>query len=224
MREKKRYLHLVTILMIVFAALLIILSGCESAGADGGDSDESGGTSGSVSPGEDLELPEGTISDWNLGSEEEVVVFLFDSNGDIVHLYEPIMIDSYFPGMTIEPPPADVLLTWSEFQTAFEYELLGLPVNITDNSVRFQSFCSLDVPNKDALILRRTDESSVIWIYANGSTSITINDFNTGDYLATIGLQLEVGWNRAVFQANESESSVTLKTEPEPEGTGWFLE
>jgi hypothetical protein len=224
MREKKRYLHLATILVIVFAALLLILSGCESAGAGGGDSDGSGETSGSDSPGEALDLPEGAITAWDLGTPVDAEVILYDSSANPVWGYGPVTVEGgYFPGMTIDPPPVEALLSWSEFQEAFEYELLELPVNITDDSLHFQSFCYLDVPSPTVVIVRGTDERSVIWIYADGSTSITITDFDTGDYLATIDLQLELGWNRAVLQLNESEGSVTLKTEEEPTGTGWIL-
>jgi len=230
MREKTVYLRIGTILAVLFAALLLILSGCESTGAVGSDdgSDSNlGGTDGSESSGEALVLPEGVITDWTLGTPVDVEVILYDSSAHPVWGYGPVTVEGgYFPGMTIDPPPGEALLSWSEFQVAFEYELLELPVNITDTSVSFQSFSFLDVPSSaTAVIVRGTDDGTVVvsWIYATGSTSITITNFNTGNYLATVDLKLAVGWNRAVFHSNESEGTVTLKTETEPVGTGWIL-
>jgi len=231
MREKTVYLRIGTILAVLFAALLLILSGCESAGAGGPDdgSDSNlGGTDGSESSGEALELPPGVITAWDLGTEEEAVIFLFDSYADIVHGYGPIRVDGYFPGMTIEPPPGEALLSWSDFQEVYCYELTVISSvgNITDDTVRFQSFCLLDVSTSmDAIICRGIADGTgtVNWIYADGTTHITA-EFDDGDYSVTIDLQLTTGWNRAVFQSDDINKVVTLKTEEEPTGTVWFLE
>src|SRR6056297_2802540 len=99
MREKKRYLYLATILAVLFAALLLILSGCESAGTGGGDSDGSDETD---SRGEALELPAGVITAWDLGASVDAEVILYDSSALDVWGYGPVAVEGgYFPGMTI---------------------------------------------------------------------------------------------------------------------------
>ncbi|MFP4564169.1 MAG: hypothetical protein ACLFRY_12765 [Spirochaetia bacterium] len=204
-------------IMTCIMTLLIVLFGCDSTGIVGSDN-----------PGEALVLPEGNISDWNLGTRDDVVVVLMDSDAEVVKGYGPVTVeDGAFPGMTIEPPPPEVLLSWEDFQEVYCYELYTMPVTITDDSVRFQSFCYLEVQYTDYGILRGMTVNprvEISWIYADGSTSITITDFESGDYKVTVDLQLTAGWNRAVFQEDEINKVVTLKTEAEPAGTVWFLE
>lgn len=199
--------------------LFLVLGGCESTGAGGSDT---GGTDGSDSPGEALEFAEGNIAGWTLGTRE-VGVLLVNASADPVQGYGPISVQDNgdFPGMTIEPPSSNVLLSWTDFQGVYCYELSV--ASITNDSVRFQSFCNLDVDDGNE-ILRGFDDGTVAvsWIYADGSTGITA-DFNSGDYHVTIDLQLSAGWNRAIFQVDDTASTITLKTEAEPAGSGWFL-
>lgn len=218
--------------------LSFVLFGCESAGTGGsngeeeatpgGESDGSDNTDsdGAVSPGDALGLPEGSISGWNLGTRDDVVVILVDGNADHVQGYGPITVqdDGVFPGMTIAPPSSEVLLTWEVFREVYEYSLSTVPVDITDGSVRFQSFCGVEVLYESAEILRETEDGAVkvSWIYADGPTRIS-GTFDTGDYAVTIDLQLTAGWNSVAFQEDNEVFTVTLKTEPEPAGTGWIL-
>lgn len=194
--------------------LLVAMVGCDAAGA--------GGSGGSESPGEALVLPEGNITDWTLGIRE-VGVTLMNAEADPVHGYGPVTVadNGDFPGMTIESPPPEVLLSWTDFQGVYCHELSV--ASITNDAVRFQSFCNVDVDDMNE-ILRRTDDGSaeVSWIYADGSTAITAA-FDSGDYQVTIDLQLAAGWNRVVLQTDEVAKVVTLKTEAEPTGTGWYL-
>ncbi|MGM0675399.1 MAG: hypothetical protein ACQETQ_11940 [Spirochaetota bacterium] len=222
--------------LICALMLLFVLFGCDSTGAggsdDGGKSDsgenDSGDTGGSDSTGEALVLPEGTITGWNLGTRDDVVVILVDVNADPVQGYGPVTVegDGEFPGMTIDPPPSQALLSWEDFRDAYEYELLSVPVSITDESVRFQSFCYLDVQYTGDLIVRGTDDQTVAigWIYVDGPTHISINAFDTGDYEVTIDLELSTGWNGAVLQQDDINKVVTLETDTEPAGTAWILE
>ncbi|MFP4705725.1 MAG: hypothetical protein ACLFMV_13040 [Spirochaetaceae bacterium] len=209
--------------------LLFVLFGCDSTGAggsnDGGESD-SDETGGSQSPGESLALPEGDIAGWSLGTRDDVVVILVDANADPVEGYGPVTVqdNGHFPGMTIDPPPSQALLSWEDFKDVYEYVLSSFPVSITDDTVRFQTFCCLDVQFTGDVILRGTEDETVAisWIYADGPTHIS-GTFNTGDYEVTIDLQLSTGWNRAVF-LQSAQSSVTLETGAEPGGTVWMLE
>lgn len=209
--------------------LLLVLGGCESTSAGGseeGSESNLGGTSGSDSPGEALELPAGNITSWTLGTRDDVVVVLVDASADPVKGYGPVTVQANgdFPGMSIDPPPPEALLSWTDFQWVYCYELHSIPVSITDDSVRFQSFCCLELLYSDELIIRGSGDGTVAvsWIYADGSTRISAT-FNTGDYDVTIDLQLAAGWNLAVINSDDINKVVTLKTEPEPAGTGLFL-
>lgn len=211
--------------------LLAVLFGCDSTGAGGSsggggsDSGETGG--GSASPGEALLLPDGDISGWSLGTPTDVVVILVDANADPVQGYGPVTVQTagHFPGMTIDPPPSEALLSWEDFRDIYEYSLSSLPVSITDDSVRFQTFCYLDVQYTGYVIVRGTDDraAAVSWVYVDGPTGIT-GTFDTGDYEVTIDLRLSTGWNRTVFHSDDINEIITLKTEAEPAGTAWILE
>lgn len=223
--------------LICALMLLFVLFGCDSTGAggsddgeksDSGDSDSDDGGGSSDSPGDALVLPEGTVTGWNLGTRDDVVVILVDAGADPVQGYGPVTVegDGEFPGMTIDPPPSGALLSWEDFRDAYEYELLSVPVSVTDESVRFQSFCYLDVQYTGDLIVRGTDDQTVAisWVYVDGPTHININAFDTGDYEVTIDLELNTGWNGAVFQQDDINKVVTLETDTEPAATAWILE
>ena len=215
----------------IFAlVLLFCLFGCDSTGAGGsnggGDSD-SGGTGGSTSPGDALLLLQGGITGWDLGTRDEVVVILVDAGANPVQGYGPVTVqfDGHFPGMSIDPPTSGALLSWEDFQYVYEYSLSSMPVSITDDSVGFQTFCYLDVQYMGYVISRGNDDelAAVSWVYVDGPTNVS-GTFNTGDYDVTIDLQLGTGWNRTVFQQDDTAKVITLKTEAEPAGTAWVLE
>lgn len=221
MRDTNQWLRLngwglVSICVLI---LLVALGSCESTGAGGSDS---GGTSGSDRPGEALLLPEGNITGWTLG-DRNVYVLLVDANAEPVQGYGPVTVQDNgdFPGMSIDPPPSNALLSWADFQSLYCYELSI--ASITNDSVRFQSFCNVEVDDGNE-ILRGIDDGTVAvsWIYADGATAITAS-FSDSGYNVTIDLQLNAGWNRVVFQSDDGASTIDLSTEAEPAGTGWFL-
>lgn len=230
MRNTNRWLRLNGLLLmsICVLMLMVVLGGCESTGAGGSDTD---GTEASLSPGEALVLPEENITDWSLGTRDDVVVILVDTNADPVKGYGPVTVQDNgdFPGMSIDPPPQEALLSWADFRevydnTVYDQALNTFSVNITDDTVRFQSFYYLEVQNTGDLIVRVSGSGAaeVSWIYADGPTRISAT-FNTGDYDVTIDLQLVAGWNLAVMKSDDINKILTLKTEAEPAGIEWYL-
>ncbi|MFO7850659.1 MAG: hypothetical protein R6V67_11930, partial [Spirochaetia bacterium] len=170
MRDTKQRLKLNgrVLASICVLILLVVLFGCDSTGAgglnDGSESNlvESDGSDGSESPGEALVLPEGNITGWDLGTRDDVVVILVDAGANPVQGYGPVTVgdNGDFPGMTIEPPPSEALLSWADFQGVYCYELSI--ASITDDSVRFQSFCNVDVDDWNEILRRSGDGTAEV--------------------------------------------------------------